>query len=42
MKAREDAGLKDTNEEGTESFMRFLVEDAELPGIDWNEKSSSE
>lgn len=42
MKARKDAGLKDTSEDGQQSFMKFLVEDAELPGIEWNKKSSSE
>jgi len=42
MKARKDAGIKDTSEGGQESFMKFLVEDAVLPGIDWNKKSSSE
>jgi len=42
MKARKDAGIKDTSEDGKESFMKFLVEDAELPGIVWNKKSSSE
>ena len=42
MKARKDAGIKDTSEDGQESFMKFLVEDAVLPGIDWNKKSSSE
>ena len=42
MKARKDAGIKDTSEDGQESFMKFLVEDAVLPGIDLNKKSSSE
>jgi len=42
MKARKDAGIKDTSDGGKDSFMKFLVEDAVLPGIDWNKKSSSE
>lgn len=41
MNARKDAGIKDTNESAQESFMKFLVEDAELPGIDWNKSTSS-
>lgn len=42
MNARKDAGIKDTGEGGKDSFMKFLIEDAELPGIEWNKKSSSE
>lgn len=33
--AREEAGLKDTGEELKNSFMRYLVEDVELPDIDY-------
>ena len=34
LKAREDAGLKDTKEQLDNSFLKFLVEDAEIPGLD--------
>ena len=34
MKARKDAGFKDTKEEMEANFLKFLVEDAHLPGID--------
>jgi hypothetical protein len=34
MKAREDAGIKESNEESQDNFIKFLVEEAVLPGID--------
>ena len=34
MKAREDAGLQESKQDAEENFMKFLVEDAVLPGID--------
>ena len=34
MKAREDAGIKDTKEELENNFMAFLVEEKEVPGLD--------
>lgn len=34
VKARKDAGIKDTEEELNSNFMKYLVEDANLPGID--------
>ena len=34
MKAREDAGIKDTPEEAQNNFMSFLVEEKELAGLD--------
>lgn len=34
MKARRDSGIKETKQESDESFMKFLVEDVTLPGID--------
>lgn len=34
MSARKESGFKDTKEEMDNSFMKFLVEDALLPGID--------
>jgi len=34
MNARKDAGFKDTKEEMEANFLKFLVEDAHLPGID--------
>ena len=34
MKAREDAGIKETKEESQGNFIKFLVEEAVLPGID--------
>jgi hypothetical protein len=35
MKARKDAGIKDLKEDQlNDSFMKFMVEDAILPGID--------
>ena len=33
-KAREDAGIKDTEEELETNFMSFLVQETELPGLD--------
>ena len=36
VKARKDAGIKDTEEELNSNFMKYLVEDANLPGIDEN------
>lgn len=36
LKAREDAGLKDTKEQLDNSFLKFLVEEAEIPGLDNN------
>jgi len=34
MKARRDSGLKESKQDSDESFMKFLVEDTILPGID--------
>ena len=34
MNARKESGFKDTKEEMDTSFMKFLVEDAVLPGLD--------
>jgi hypothetical protein len=34
VKARKDAGIKDTEDELNSNFMKYLVEDANLPGID--------
>lgn len=34
IKAREDAGIKDTKEELETNFMAFLVEEKEVPGLD--------
>jgi hypothetical protein len=34
MTARKESGFKDTQEELQANFMKFLVEDAHLPGID--------
>jgi len=34
MKAREEAGIKESTEERQDNFIKFLVEDAVLPGID--------
>ena len=34
MKAREDAGIKESKEESQDNFIKFLVEEAVLPGID--------
>jgi len=34
MKAREDAGIKETQEELQSNFMAFLVEEKEVPGLD--------
>ena len=34
MKAREEAGIKDTQEELQSNFMAFLVEEKEVPGLD--------
>lgn len=34
MKAREDAGIKESKEEAQDNFIKFLVEDQQLPGID--------
>ena len=34
MKAREDAGLEESKQEAEANFMKFMVEDAVLPGID--------
>ena len=34
MKAREDAGIKESKEELQDNFIKFLVEEAILPGID--------
>jgi hypothetical protein len=34
MKARRDSGIKESKQDADESFMKFLVEDAILPGID--------
>lgn len=34
MKARRDSGIKESKQESDESFIKFLVEDAILPGID--------
>jgi len=34
MKAREDAGLNQSKEDSDSNFMKFMVEDAVLPGID--------
>lgn len=34
MKARSDAGIKDSEDSSKESFIKFLVEDELLPGID--------
>jgi len=34
MNARKDSGFKDTKEEIESNFLKFLVEDAHLPGID--------
>lgn len=34
MKARRESGLKESKQESEESFIKFLVEDASLPGID--------
>ena len=50
MKAREDAGIKDTQEELQSNFMAFLIEEKEVPGLDteyhlsalYKEQSTSE
>ena len=34
MKAREDAGIKETKDKSQDNFIKFLVEEAVLPGID--------
>jgi hypothetical protein len=34
MKARDDAGLNESKQSAESNFMKFMVEDAELPGID--------
>lgn len=34
MKARRETGLSETADESQDNFMKFLVEDVELPGID--------
>ncbi len=34
VKARKDAGIKDTEEDLNSNFMKYLVEDTNLPGID--------
>lgn len=34
MKAREEAGLKESKQDADSNFMKFMVEEAELPGID--------
>ena len=34
MKARDDAGLNESKQNAESNFMKFMVEDAELPGID--------
>lgn len=39
LDARKDAGIVD-NEETRNSFVKFMVEDAELPGIDFSKKPS--
>ena len=34
MQARKDAGLKETTEQADANFIKFLVEDEPIPGID--------
>jgi Family of unknown function (DUF5832) len=34
MKARKDSGIKESKQEADSNFIKFLVEDVELPGID--------
>ena len=38
MKARRETGLSETSAESQDNFMKFLVEDVELPGIDDQKK----